>query len=317
MPEQTAPAQANNGPPKLRAMGFGELLDTTFSLYRAHFWSFLGIAAAYFIAMLVGVSVSFFDDWIEKDMKTVTWVFTIIAIFGVAVFVVCSLICASAQAYLDGKIRTRTALKQGGRQFFRCLVGFVVYGFLTIFSTFIILWPLSGILSVFQYNESLTIVFGLVILLVMVCIAVCFVTCWCFLAATVLVENKSIWAGLGRRPELLSRTWCRVNGIMLSVFLLYSAVSMIFRVGFGAILTLTGLADIEEFMRTVQFIAFFQLPTNQSDFNLFNALMYLINLGIDAVTMPIWVIGCTLLYFDQRIRKEGFDIEVMATRRGE
>ena len=37
MPEQNNPSQADNGPPKLRTMGVGELLDTVFSLYRAHF----------------------------------------------------------------------------------------------------------------------------------------------------------------------------------------------------------------------------------------------------------------------------------------
>ena len=46
-------------------------------------------------------------------------------------------------------------------------------------------------------------------------------------------------------------------------------------------------------------------------------MMCFINLGIDIFTMPIWVIGGTLLYFNQRIRKEGFDIEMMATRQGE
>jgi len=46
-------------------------------------------------------------------------------------------------------------------------------------------------------------------------------------------------------------------------------------------------------------------------------LMFLINLGVDIFTMPIWGIGSTLLYFNQRIRKEAFDIEMMATRSGE
>lgn len=45
--------------------------------------------------------------------------------------------------------------------------------------------------------------------------------------------------------------------------------------------------------------------------------MFLISLGVDIFTMPIWVIGSALLYFNQRIRKEGFDIEMMATRSGE
>ena len=317
MPEPTDPSQTNNGPRKLQAMGFGELLDTTFSLYRAHFWSFFAVATPYLIAMLIGVSISFFDDWIGKSTRTTIWVFTIGAIFCVSVFVVSALISASAQAYLDGKISTWTVLKQGGRQFFRCCVGLFIYGLLTVILTFIIVLPLGGTLSVFRQNESLSLVSALVILSVMGCAVVCFVTCWCFLAATVLVENKSIWDGFGRRPELLSRTWCRVIGTMCAIFLLHFSISFIFRIAFGILLTLTGLVDIQEFFETVQWLAFFQLPRNLTEFHLLNVLMHLINLGIDTITMPIWVIGGTLLYFDQRIRKEGFDIEVMATRQGE
>ena len=64
-------------------------------------------------------------------------------------------------------------------------------------------------------------------------------------------------------------------------------------------------------------MSLWELPTNLEELRLSYALMYLINLGVDTFTIPIWVIGCTLLYFDQRIRKEGFDIETMATHQGE
>ena len=315
--EQDLQPDIESGASKLHAMGFTDLLDTTFSLYRAHLWSFLGIATVYLVAMLIGVSISFFDDWIGKSTRTTIWVFTIGAILCVSVFVVSALISASAQAYLDGKISTWTVLKQGGRQFFRCCVGLFIYGLLTVILTFIIVLPLGGTLSVFRQNESLSLVSALVILSVMGCAVVCFVTCWCFLAATVLVENKSIWDGFGRRPELLSRTWCRVIGTMCAIFLLHFSISFIFRVAFGILLTVAGFADMQAFFGTVQWMAFLQLPGNVTEFHLLNVLMHLINLGIDTFTMPIWVIGGTLLYFDQRIRKEGFDIEVMATRQGE
>ena len=59
------------------------------------------------------------------------------------------------------------------------------------------------------------------------------------------------------------------------------------------------------------------LLNNQPEASLSYVMMCFINLGIDIFTMPIWVIGGTLLYFNQRIRKEGFDIEMMATRQGE
>jgi hypothetical protein len=42
---------------------------------------------------------------------------------------------------------------------------------------------------------------------------------------------------------------------------------------------------------------------------LFSMVMWWINVIVGTLIFPIWVIGMTLLYFDLRIRKEGFDIE--------
>ena len=52
-------SDSKNKYPKLHAMGFAELLDETFSLYRAHFRAFVSIASGYSIAMLVGISIVF------------------------------------------------------------------------------------------------------------------------------------------------------------------------------------------------------------------------------------------------------------------
>ena len=54
MRNPTDAAQANNsGIPTLQPMGFGEILDTIFSLYRRHFLLFLGIIAFVFSENLV------------------------------------------------------------------------------------------------------------------------------------------------------------------------------------------------------------------------------------------------------------------------
>jgi hypothetical protein len=38
-----------------------------------------------------------------------------------------------------------------------------------------------------------------------------------------------------------------------------------------------------------------------------------INSVVTSLMLPVGIIGSTLLYFDQRIRKEGFDIEMRVT----
>ena len=312
--EQDLQSYIKNDSPKLRAMRFGELLDMTFSLYRTHFWSFLGIAAGYFIAMGIGVSICFFDDSARRTEMITIWVPTIVAIFGVSLFVVSGLVFATAQAYLGKSIRMGAVLGRAGREFFRCFVGSLIYAVLAVLFAALLILPLGGMLTALRGSESLTVIFGLVALLLMGGVVICFVTYWCFFVAAILIEERSMWIGLRRRRELIGHTWWQVIGTMFAIFLLSSAIDFVFRFAFGSLLTLVGLVEIEEVMsEAIRWIVVWEhFPIARAEFSLSYMLIYVINLSVGTFTLPIWVIGCTLLYFDQRIRKEGFDIEMMA-----
>ncbi len=67
-------SDSENKYPKLHAMGFGELLDTTFSLYRTHFWTFLGVSAGYCPAMFLMISVFLLDDSLGRGPKVAIWI---------------------------------------------------------------------------------------------------------------------------------------------------------------------------------------------------------------------------------------------------
>ena len=309
--------QTDGSVPKLRAMGFGELLDTLFSLYRAHFKAFLGIATLYFTALLIGGTISFFDNSIGRDTRVVLWIVTMSVLSCVSVFVVSALVFASVQAYLDGKIKTGTVLRQAGRHFFRCLVSAIIFGLVISLLTFFCVLFFGGTFRPLISNSVGAIIVGLGIFVILFLAISSFTTYWCFYISAIFVERLSDRGELRRSRALIRGRWWRINGVMLATLLLQFSVGFIFRVTFGILLELTKLADINEFVATIQWGAFFQLPRNVAEFHPLTALMYLINFGVDALTLPIWVIGCTLLYFDQRIRREGFDIEVMATRQGE
>ena len=324
MSERTDPSQMNNGPQKLHAMGFGELLDTTFSLYRAHFWSFLAITSVYCVAMLIVFSIVFLDNSVGRGAGIAIWIPTISVIFGVSIFVVTGLVFASAEVYLDGRIRTGAVLRQGMRRFFPCFIGSFLFGLIACLSLF-----LTNILFVVLIDSYITTVgvggvnvfllnfTGLVFVIIIVCFAGFFLPYWSFFVSTVSLEGRSMRVGLRRSRELIRGTRRRVVGMVLAIFLLSLAIGVIFRIAFGFLLSLTDWYDTWEFLKTVRWTTFSQLLENQPEISLSYVLMYLINVGVDTFTMPIWVIGCTLLYFDQRIRKEGFDIEMMETHQGE
>ena len=311
-------SQLKNELPRLQAMRFGELLDTMFSLYRAHFKVFLGIATLYFTAMLIGGTISFFDDSIGRDTRVVLWIVTMSVLSCISVFVVSAIVFASVQAYLDGKIIIGTVLRQAGRHFFRCFISAILVGLIVFIMTFLILLVFVGFTGSFVSSSIVVMVVALsIFLFIIFSAASSFVAYWCFYISTISVERATTLSALGRSDELIRNRWWWINGVMIAIFLLQFSIGFIFRFTFGLLLELTKLAEINEFVATIQWGAFFQLPRNVAEFDPLTALMYLINSGIDAFTLPIWVIGCTLLYFDQRIRKEGFDIEVMATRQGE
>ncbi len=321
MSEQTDPSQLNNETQKLRPMGFGDLLDAIFSLYRAHFLPFLAIASGYFITILIVISIVFLDDSVGRGAKIAIWVSTVSVTFGVSIFVVSGLVFASTEAYLSRNIRVRAVLRQAMPRFLPCFVGSLLFGLLAWFCGFLanILFVLLidsyistigvGSVNIFLVNFTI----GLVFVIITVCLAGFFLPYWSFFVSTVSLEGRSMRAGLRRSRELIrGRRW-RVVGTVLAIFLLPFAIGFVLRAVFAFLLVLTGLEGVGSFLETVRWMSLWELPTNLEELRLSYALMYLFNLGVDTFTMPIWVIGCTLLYFDQRIRKEGFDIEMMAT----
>ena len=321
MSEQTNPSQANNTPQKLRPMGFGDLLDAIFSLYRAHFLPFLAIASGYFIAILIVISIVFLDDSVGRGAKIAIWISTVSITFGVSVFVVSGLVFAGTEAYLSRNIKVRAALKQAMPRFLPCFIGSLLFGLLAWFCGILanILFALLiesyistiGVGSVNILLVNFTV--GLVFVIITVCLAGFFLPYWSFFLSAVSLEGRSMRAGLRRSRELIrGRRW-RVVGTVLAIFLLPFAIGFVLRAVFAFLLVLTGLDGVGSFLETVRWMSLWELPTNLEELRLSYVLMYLINLGVDTFTIPIWVIGCTLLYFDQRIRKEGFDIETMAT----
>ena len=302
-------------PPKLRAMGFGELLDTTFSLYRKHFRSFLGISSGYFIAMFIVISIVYLDDPVGRNAKIAIWVPTIGVFFGCFVFIISSLISANVQAYLVGTVKTGAALTQGVRQFLPCFISSLVFGLGAVLLAAMLATLLVVLHASLEGDDSPSWYYVGLLMLILIWVLGCFVTYWCFFAAAILVEGKSIRASVRRSRDLIRGTWWRVAGMVLAIFFFSFAINCILRGTFGCLLTLTGLTD-EGFVKIFR-MGMWDISTTQRGLNLFKALMYVINLGADTITMPIWVIGSTLLYFDQRIRKEGFDIEMMATHQGE
>ena len=273
-------------PTQLQPMSFVDILDGMFMLYRNHFRLFFGIAVVYII-------IGFGLDLISVSVMTgaapvasmVIATFVGIGSFIVSFLVVAGLAYASALVYLDRDITAQDALQQAWRRFFPLLGSAILLGLVCV---------------------------GLSVTIIGIPFAIYFGVRWGLYTLPVLFEEVTARNALRRSTELVRGTWWRVFGIMLAVSVIAFMISFILEVSFGFILTLIGVAEIEgatpwDMIRRL----FVPLPNEVGWFAY--AIRRFVSVTIAGLAMPLGTIGSALLYFDLRIRKEAFDIEMQVT----
>ena len=298
MSNATAAAQANNSSTStLQPMGFGEILDIIFSFYRKHFLLFLGVITLYFFGSLVKYSIEGFLH--GSDLKTLVANF---ADMPFAVISIGGIIVATATIYFGGHITSSAALKQSLRYFWHLLGCYFLWA-LPLVIPFIVIF----IMIPFVVGNLVATVF---IPFALLPFSLYFLVRWSFVAEVFLIERTGIKDAFKRSGELVRGTWWRVFGILALILMLSAAIHYILELSLGLILILSKLAGSTNLKDLLQWAI---METDLDSSNLFfYAVMTCADLVLRTLTAPIWVIGVTLLYFDLRIRKEGFDIERQA-----
>ena len=281
--------------PTLQPMGFGDILDTALSLYRNNFRFFLAIIFIYIVwiglqeAVVVWLlkisNTSHFDNLISDVEGLLD---NLVYMFCVGVFVI-----ASSKIYLGRPLTFRVALQQFRSQFSiyfgSSLLFLMPYAILTLDS--IGMLTLRGL-----------------ILLSLPFLCVLYIS-WVFYGPAVLLEGFTAIEAFGRSRSLVRGTWGRVCGIIVAILLLEIGVYYILGGSLGVVFALLGIVQDGSLMETIDDLLRLKYvdirPTS-----LDSLIMYIVYLGWDAFTLPIYAIGVTLLYFDLRIRKEAFDIEM-------
>ena len=280
------------GATSLQPMGFTDILDSMFSLYRNHFRLFVSICSVYFVCgfvvnLLIGITTVSAIGSGEFNILMFTLVAGILYVINsvVMLFVIGGLAFGSAQVFLGKQITTNTAFNQTKRRF----------------------WPYLG------SNLLYALVVGLLtITLIGIPFAVFFGFRWIFCSLAAVFEEKSAVRALKRSSELVKGGWWRVFGMMIGIFLLVFFVqsilqfSLLFVLGLSQ--TMGGDGNLLEMLRQM-FVP--QLTTWEE--LIAHSIRNFVSLAITSLMLPVGIIGATLVYFDQRIRKEGFDIEIRVT----
>jgi hypothetical protein len=115
------------------------------------------------------------------------------------------------------------------------------------------------------------------------------------LPQVVMIEGQSTGSSLGRSFRLGGGNWHRVGAIML--FAYFISLSLL------AALTLPVALGLEWF--NISSVEFAQTPAGDAIYSAFTQIA-------NVLSLPIWAVSFTLLYLDNRVRKEGYDMELLA-----
>lgn len=313
----------------LAPLGAGDLIDRAVRFYRHNFWTFVWIAAP---PILLGTLFSigwtilgreFFSLGAARDADDyfLSWMFTSLGNLVIWSLEMIAVLCVMGGAsrnfvrhILFGDPVTfretyANSLKRIGG--LTVASGFIVIllsicGFVIFYLGLVIaLFAVAAAVYVLQFSGFL--VFTVSVLLVL---AITFGTGWLFFLIAsrfayvpqiMLVEGQGVFAAIGRSAGLASGNVKRLYALFVfTILATYSALSLFYiPLSFYAYLN-----GVEFFSFDPDAIPAWYTISNQ-----------VISQASLILLMPVWMIGLCLLYVDERVRHEGYDIELMAARR--
>jgi len=308
----------------LHPLTLSEILDRTAQLYRSRFLVFLGIAtipAGTIFVFAAGVFA--FIAWVGASARhgaTVTdilvWIFLSVLMIlvvpgGLAASALgeAAMSDAAARSFLGETTTIRNAYKSAWKRGRRYVGLYVLQGLIIVaapMAIFVIsiLGMIAGKVSGYASKDPSPLFGGLVLLLVLILgsFAVWMLLRVCLAFPTCVVEQTTAWNALKRGTMLSDGTRSRIFllyllGLVLNQILAW-AVTIPAMIVLALIPGLQGQAHNE----AMGMIAMF--------------LIYGSMFVVRALTKPVYGIALTVFYFDQRIRKEGFDIEWMMLKSG-
>jgi hypothetical protein len=311
-----------------RPLNLGEILDRTISLYRARFLVLLGISAIPTGVTLTIASGAFlFLAWFgsafkESSSQAELSVYAVIFIIAAAalalpVFLGTTALASAAithavnRAWWDEKTTIREAYRAVWARGWRyvglyLLQALIVWGIpIGVWTGMIMLSAGMAVLARAAGLDFLPFLTGIFIFLV--AIGLMAYTVWMLLRLSLafpasVIEQIGAWAALKRSSVLSIGTRWRV----LALYMLTVVLTWILSFGLAMIVTMVmylipGMRNAQQ-AQTMGMIVLF--------------VYYGAGFAVQAFTKPVYGIALVLFYYDQRIRKEGFDIEWMMQRAG-
>ncbi len=320
---------AENSSQKLiQPLGAGDLIDRAIRLYRQNFWTFIFIASPPIIfATIVSLGWTMLGRQLfavgsAKDYDNITFYYLFTWLGGAVIWFI-------------ETVMALVVMGGASRNFVRHLLWFEPITFKETYANIrkkLVSLVLSSLFVVFLLSVLGYFVFYLGIVLVSIIVLLCvalsslsvvlawivgtilslaivFLTLWLFFLVAskfayipqiMLVEGQPFSNAIGRSFSLASGNVKRFAALFIfTILATYSALSILY-IPLGWYAYING---IELFTFDKDLVpAWYSISTQ------------LISQASFVLLTPIWMLGLSLLYVDERVRYEGYDVELMAAR---
>ena len=312
-------AQWRKGQPiPIRAMRAGQIVSASFKLYFMYFWVLVALIAtilipvhlitgALSISTLEAGTVDFGFGASTQTVQNPPWVSIVNAILYVLTvpFVTAAVLAAIGEAFVGRRVRVGNAYRVGFR---RALPVLWVSVLVTLAITALFVPAiLAAIGAAFAAPDSGVLIAVAVILMLAAVPFVILLAIRFFFATSIVVLEQH------RGTKALRRSWELVRGLGWKIFGNYLLIGLI-QAGIALVVILVGLA-----VATALFLGdVFAAAGGFSEETFRNFLIFstIFNAITTILLTPFSTLAIVLLYFDARVRKEGFTEEVFAREYG-
>ncbi len=287
-----------SAPVMLRPISFGEILDGTFTLYRRYFWLFIGIAA---LPNAVLFAVQLIPDLLpsaarsdqERAAVLALWVPLVIFVYVPLSFFSIGANCHAVSEIYLGRMTGVASAYRAVKPAFWSLVGTaLLVGVAVALAGGMVL--LIGVMLIATKSVPAILV-GFLLFLLAIGIALFLFLRFSLVSPVVVLEQDSGLDAMRRSASLLQKNLLRTAGLYVVFGLISIVVGTVFQMPFFILLAVKAARQAPAAMS----------PGLAALYNLARAIS-------STLVAPLFYIGVTLLYYDIRVRKEAFDLQMMA-----
>jgi hypothetical protein len=277
--------------PNLRPLGFGEILDGAFSLYRRNLTKFLLTALLPVAALVVGGALMAILAGAGSEAGAAIGAFGLMILLVLSVMVQWGALTHQAsQAFIAQPVGLREAVRTGVRSMFTLLGSVIVnnVGMSVVMLGGVLLMALVGTVVGALGIPALSVVLGAGVIFGFIFVYVGGAAVLAGAGPAVIVEGKGPVEALSRSVELLRGAFWRTVGLVMVtatiVYLPIVAVVFVSGLSEGAASTEGGAAEA---------VAGFAL------------------LAVGVAAAPFVASVFVLAYYDRRVRTEALDVQLM------